>query len=345
MASVSNDLGGTRRIQFIAADHSRKTIRLGKISQRLAESVKIRVEALVSRQITGGSLDRDTSAWLTKISDELRDKLARVGLVDAYEAITLQQAIDAFKQKRGGAVKPQTRVNWGHTFRNLLEHFGPNRRVTSVSVRDADLWRAYLVELGLATATVNKRVRNAKMLFQDAVRNGWIASSPFEDLKAPVIASAHKQFIDKKTIANVLEQAPDTQWRLLIALARYGGLRHPQRGPGSEVDGHRLGQAPYHNHGAQDHPPRRERSSDDPPVPRVASVPVGRLRTGRGGAKACDHHLQPEMHVGMAAKDDGGTDPSGGPGAVAEGLPESTGQPGDRTGPEVSAARGLPLDW
>lgn len=37
MASISRDPGGYRRVLFVAADGTRKTIRLGKVSQRLAD--------------------------------------------------------------------------------------------------------------------------------------------------------------------------------------------------------------------------------------------------------------------------------------------------------------------
>ena len=47
MASIAKDKNGTRRILFVAPDGRRLTIRLGKVSQRAAESVKYRVEQLL----------------------------------------------------------------------------------------------------------------------------------------------------------------------------------------------------------------------------------------------------------------------------------------------------------
>ncbi len=46
MASIGKDPGGLRRILFVAPDGKRKTIRLGKATQRTAETVKTKVEAL-----------------------------------------------------------------------------------------------------------------------------------------------------------------------------------------------------------------------------------------------------------------------------------------------------------
>jgi hypothetical protein len=44
MACISLEKNGHRRIQFVAPDGKRPTIRLGKVSKRAAEAVKFRVE-------------------------------------------------------------------------------------------------------------------------------------------------------------------------------------------------------------------------------------------------------------------------------------------------------------
>ena len=47
MASIGHDQNGLRRILFVCPkDGSRKTVRLGSVSKRDAEAIKIRVERL-----------------------------------------------------------------------------------------------------------------------------------------------------------------------------------------------------------------------------------------------------------------------------------------------------------
>ena len=46
MASVSRDANGTKRVLFTDGNGKRRTIRLGSVSVKAAESVKLRVEAL-----------------------------------------------------------------------------------------------------------------------------------------------------------------------------------------------------------------------------------------------------------------------------------------------------------
>ena len=64
MASITKQKGGNRTIQFVAAGGRRKSIRLGKVSQRQAESFKFRVEQLIAAQRSGVPVDADTSEWL-----------------------------------------------------------------------------------------------------------------------------------------------------------------------------------------------------------------------------------------------------------------------------------------
>ena len=61
MASIANDPGGRRRILFVAPDGKRKAIRLGKLSQRAAEAVKLRVEHLLNAKINGYAVEADTA--------------------------------------------------------------------------------------------------------------------------------------------------------------------------------------------------------------------------------------------------------------------------------------------
>ena len=71
MASITREANGRRTIQFIAADRRRKSIRLGKASQRMAEAVKGRVERLAAAVITGHSVDEETARWVKDLDDVL----------------------------------------------------------------------------------------------------------------------------------------------------------------------------------------------------------------------------------------------------------------------------------
>jgi hypothetical protein len=93
MASIGNDPNGYRRVLFVAPDGRRKTVRLGKVSSKVAESIRYRIESLLSALIVG-TMDRDTSLWVAEITErnqELRTKLEKVGLLEPIEPIPQEQ--------------------------------------------------------------------------------------------------------------------------------------------------------------------------------------------------------------------------------------------------------------
>jgi hypothetical protein len=61
MASISNDKNGNRSIQFVAPDRKRRTIRLGKVTKKAVETIKVHVESILAAKFSGDSVDRATA--------------------------------------------------------------------------------------------------------------------------------------------------------------------------------------------------------------------------------------------------------------------------------------------
>jgi len=190
MASLANDPGGRRRILFFDAAGNRKTVRLGKMSKRQAEAVKLRIEDLATSKLSGGSPSDETARWVADISLELADKLALHGLIEpreAKQALRLGEHLANYFDARTD-VKQGTRTNWGHTERCLLRFFGADRTLDSITVGDAKDFERWLgtasarnhryaeteADSGLAPNTVRKRISNAKQFFEDAVQRELI---------------------------------------------------------------------------------------------------------------------------------------------------------------------------
>ena len=64
MASITRQPDGRKMIQFTDANGTRKTIRLGKVSQRQAEVVKGHIEQLQAAKLTGHPVADGTSRWI-----------------------------------------------------------------------------------------------------------------------------------------------------------------------------------------------------------------------------------------------------------------------------------------
>jgi integrase len=231
MASIGNDKNGKRRILFVAPDGKRKTIRLGKCSQRDAESFKYRVENLLSARIQGREPGRDDANWLDRLPDKMHTKLSKSGLINPRDGSgipTVANFVERYIQKRAD-VKPGTRTIYRHTQRNLLDFFGKTKRVDEVHEQDALDFKVWLVtDQSLAENTARKRCGLSKQFFQAAKRAKLIQDNPFEALPCSIRENTSKfHFITTQDAQAILEACPDAQWRVIFGLCRWGGLRCP----------------------------------------------------------------------------------------------------------------------
>ncbi len=231
MASLATDRNGTRRILFVDADGKRRTVRLGRIDRRTAEGIRRHVEALLAAKLSGQPVPRDTARWLAEIGDVLHDRLARVGLVAPRRnqaAVTLGAFLDEHLEQRARELKPGTMLVLGQAARHLRRYFGDDRPLASITPQDADRYRAWLRERGIAPATVAKWCRLARQFLNVACRWQIIERNPFEHIRTTAPPSRERRvFVPGELVQRVIDVAPDPQWKLLIALARWGGLRIP----------------------------------------------------------------------------------------------------------------------
>ena len=185
MASISQDPNGRRRILFVGPDRKRKTIRLGKISQRAAEAVKYRVEQLLAAKLTGHALEADTACWVAELSDDLVAKLARAELILSRErqvTTTLQRFLEDYIVGRKD-VEPSTKLVWGHTERNLLQFFGDKRDINAITPGDADQFKQWLIGHEYASTTIHKRLQFARTFFRAMLRRKLLGNTPAIALK------------------------------------------------------------------------------------------------------------------------------------------------------------------
>jgi integrase len=232
MASIIKEPNGRRRIEFLVPDPElpRQRIRLGKMNQRNAEAIKTKIEHLIAASVSGCGWDNDLSAWVARIGDDLADKLAELKLIPPRDRIIcpgLKTFVESLRDSRPN-LKPNTRRNYDQTIRRMSGYFGDDRKLDSISCGDADQWRDQMLKDGLAPATVGREIKRARQFFRVAVRRKLIEENPFTEVNAPAqVNTSREHFITREVTEKVLAACPDAEWRLIVALSRYGGLRCP----------------------------------------------------------------------------------------------------------------------
>ncbi|WP_390620460.1 tyrosine-type recombinase/integrase [Gimesia panareensis] len=197
------------------------------MAKQAAEAFKLKIERLVTASMTKQPLDTETQQWLESLDSKMMDKLAKVDLISPALTTTLGDFLTGYTELRTD-VKNATQTVYGHTIRNLKDFFGSDTRLGDITEADADEWCLYLKEEKLSPNTIRRRSGIAKQFFKHAVKKKLIPSNPFAELAASVQANKSREhFITQADAKKLLDSAPDADWRMIIALSRYGGLRCP----------------------------------------------------------------------------------------------------------------------
>jgi len=245
MASISrNEKTGLSMLLVICKSDGkrlRRRFRLGRITALEAEDIRLHVRHLASCRKTGSPLPPLTAEWLGAVPDTLRAWLVLCGLAVERAPVnvpvlaakpTLKPFLDGYMATLVD-LKESTRVAMGHTVKNLVDYFGADRPLDSITAGDAKAWRRHLAGEGedgedLADNTVRRRSGLAKQFFRAAVDSELLIKNPFAALVATVKGNKQRQFnITPEMAEKVLAACPDAEWRTIFALCRYGGLRCP----------------------------------------------------------------------------------------------------------------------
>lgn len=234
MASIQRRGEQSFLIQFMDKNGRKRGISVSKIDEDSANDIMRRVEKLNAANRAGRPFDRITEAWLKEQGDVMLKKLAKVDLIERSDTATVGEFIDehfkAMVGRSGKGWKPQTLVRHEITKGHLLGFFKPSTPLTSITEADADAFARHLqndVPTMKSNSTRYKHLSNVKTYFRSAVRHRLIAVNPFETVKLPKRSKKRFYFVTPEEADAVLQACPTTQWKLVFALARFGGLRMP----------------------------------------------------------------------------------------------------------------------
>ena len=243
MANWFRRPAGAVVVQFAGLDKRKRTLSLGNVSDKVAERAHRVVEALIESAEYSQPTPPDAAAWLESLPDETFDRFVAAGLVNPREKrqtarVTVAEHAVEYLAKRSD-VKHSTRLVLGHVVRNLCDYF-QTTPLTDVTAGDCDDFARWLASggrsadqskrkgAGLSPATCGKRLQWCSAIFRDAVRRGLIPSNPFDDVKKPGATNTDRQqYVPAEVIETLIAAEPDPEWRALLALARYLGLRTP----------------------------------------------------------------------------------------------------------------------
>ena len=225
MASLNRRTDGTFRLIVTRGEQSKEIV-LGKIPKKAAELCKSMVERIMAAQGAGIAIDVEVASWTAKIDDRLHAKLVKAGVLQQRHRRTLGDFITQYIGERSDW-KPATLRAFRTAAKKMLAYFGDDTPIESITADKCYSYKAQLLR-EFSQGYTAKQVERAKMVFSAAHRRKLIAEHPFVDVTAGRHDNPDKQYFVTVDETNaLLEACRNARQRLIIILARYGGLRCP----------------------------------------------------------------------------------------------------------------------
>ena len=251
MASLNNEGPKKWRIQFMdtTGTAKRRQIRFSGHNKKQAETIFHIVERLIEARRMNVSPQPQDQTWLAELPDKFYAKLVRNGLAeeriveepDEEEEMSLRAFVGGFiarrKTLKGNPASHETVKKWEGTFDLLLQCFDESRCISEFTLDDARKFRSWMERRKIPKSTrsptgrmaensMRQRIANCKTFFSYAVKEEFIEHNPFRNQVSNTQDNDDgKLVISREIVDDVIAAAPNSEWKLLIALWRYAGLR------------------------------------------------------------------------------------------------------------------------
>lgn len=147
MANIISKPTGSKAVQVVLGDGSRRSIGIGKVPKKAADTYRIHLEHLVGASIGGYSIPSATAEWLTKISHRLRTRLEELDLVGPEAVVEREQiTIDVLLRRYLSEieVKPRTVDRYRNQTQFMQDFFGKQVDISELTNGDGERFLKWL---------------------------------------------------------------------------------------------------------------------------------------------------------------------------------------------------------
>jgi integrase len=233
--------------QFYVTDPSTKKIEkirqsTGATNKKIAQAYADEQERLYKKAIEAGSdksaevkriladacaeVDRETFTALT--ARKYLSKLLAITTGEEMKFYTIETwSAEWLRRKSRNSSKATVARYTGHR-KSFLDWLGERKTkpLESITIMDAQNWREQLQDEGRAVKTVLSYTKDMGAIFRSAIREGLVESNPFAALETlEAHDSQERKPFTPDEVSLLLDAAPSDDWRGLILVAAYTGLR------------------------------------------------------------------------------------------------------------------------
>lgn len=218
---MSTGLSNKKNAQVFADEQERH--RKGVMSA--GSDRAMRAKMLLSEAIA--EIERET--FTAPTARKYVSKLLAIATGEELEGFTMETwGEEWLRRKERGSSKATIARYRGH-MKSWLDWLGDSRRkkpLESITTQEARLWRETLQDEGRTGKTVLSYTKDIGAAFRAAIREGLVSYNPFTSLETIDTSDS----LDRKPFAGdevgkLLSAAPSEEWRGLILVAAFTGLR------------------------------------------------------------------------------------------------------------------------
>ena len=184
-----------------------------------------RAKALLAEAVA--EIERET--FTAPTARKYLSKLLAIATGEEMQSYTIESWTAEWLRRKARDSSEATMARYnGHT-KALLSWLGTDRRkkpLESLTAMDARKWRESLQDGGRAGKTVLAYIKDAGGVYRAAIREGLVSFNPFNALEAiDTSDSQERKPFTSKEVSELLKAAPCDEWRGLILVAAFTGLR------------------------------------------------------------------------------------------------------------------------
>jgi integrase len=156
-------------------------------------------------------------------------KLLLIATGEELEGFTMESWAYEWLRRKGRDSSKATMARYRGHVKSWLDWLGDSRRkkpLESITTQDARLWRESIQNEGRVGKTVLSYTKDIGAIFRAAMREGMITTNPFTALESiDTSDSLDRKPFTGEEVGELLAAAPTEEWRGLILVAAFTGLR------------------------------------------------------------------------------------------------------------------------
>ena len=226
---VKKDGRDSWKIRFYI-NKKRKAVGLGTITKDEANLAKENIEHLIECADRSRTPCKSSRQWVDRIPDGLHSRLAALGLCEARLVRDLPMTVIAYcRNYIDGRKDWQKPENYRQAVDKLEKFLGKDIPLVALTKGEAERWHRWMIDdLEMSPNTAGQNVKRCRQMLKAAIDDGLLENNPLKGIKIDLSSDKTKnRYIDAEAAKAILNACPDQEWRVVFALARYGGLRCP----------------------------------------------------------------------------------------------------------------------